>query len=40
MVDQQKKDADKLELNMKLFNDRCNAENIKHKAHIHEGTEL
>src|SRR4051812_38120749 len=40
IVDRQKKDADKLELNLKLFNDRCNAENIKHKAHIHEGTDI
>ena len=40
IIKQQHEDHEKLELNLKLFNERCNAENIKHKAHFHDGTDI
>jgi nucleotide-binding universal stress UspA family protein len=40
IINRQKADSDKLNLNLKLFNDKCNRENIKHKAHIHDGTDI
>ncbi|MFN8237357.1 MAG: universal stress protein [Chitinophagales bacterium] len=40
IINRQKADSEKLELNLKLFNERCNKENVKHKAHIHDGTDI
>lgn len=40
IINKQKADAEKLNLHLKLFNDRCNKANIKHKAHIHDGTDI
>lgn len=40
IIKRQHEDHDKLTLNLKLFNERCNAENIKHKAHFHDGTDI
>ena len=40
IIKKQHEDHEKLELNLKLFNERCNQENIKHKAHFHDGTDI
>lgn len=40
IVKKQHEDHEKLELNLKLFNERCNQENIKHKAHFYDGTDI
>ncbi len=40
IIKKQHEDHEKLELNLKLFNERCNQENIKHKAHFYDGTDI
>ncbi|MBK9328867.1 MAG: universal stress protein [Sphingobacteriales bacterium] len=40
IINRQKADSEKLELNLKLFNERCKKENVRHKAHIHDGTDI
>lgn len=40
IIKKQHEDHEKLELNLKLFNERCNQENIRHKAHFHDGTDI
>ena len=40
IIKKQHEDHEKLELNLKLFNERCNQENIKHKAHVYDGTDI
>ncbi len=40
IINKQHDDKEKLDLNLKLFNDRCNAEDIKHKAHLYDGTDI
>jgi nucleotide-binding universal stress UspA family protein len=40
VVEKQHIDSKKLDLNIKLFNERCNAENIKHKAHVYDGVNI
>lgn len=40
IIKKQNEDNEKLSLNLKLFNDRCKKENIKHKAHMHDGTNI
>lgn len=40
IIKKQHDDAEKLALNIKLFNERCNGENIKHKAHAYDGTNI
>lgn len=40
IIKKQHDDGEKLALNMKLFNERCNAENIKHKAHFYDSTNI
>ncbi len=40
IIQKQHEDGEKLTLNMKLFNERCNAENIKHKTHLYDGVNI
>ncbi len=40
IIKKQHEDTDKLQLNIQLFNERCNAEGIKHKAHLYDGTNI
>lgn len=40
IIQQEHDDNEKLKLHLKLFNDKCNQENIKHKAHIYNGENI
>lgn len=40
IIEKQHKDDEKLALNMNLFNEKCKIENIKHKAHLYDGTNI
>lgn len=40
IVKKQHDDNEKLKLNIDLFNEKCNAANVKHKAHMYDGTNI
>ena len=40
IIKKQSEDGEKLQLHLKLFNERCNSEHIKHKAHMYDGTDI
>ena len=40
IIEKQHDDGEKLALNIKLFNERCKAEDVKHKAHFYDGTNI
>lgn len=40
IIKRQKEDDEKLQLNMKLFNHKCNEENVRHKAHVYDGNSI
>ena len=40
IIKKQHDDHEKQELNLKLFSERCKSENIKYKAHFHDGMDI
>lgn len=40
IIKKQHEDHEKLNANMQLFNEACKKENIKHKVHFHDGTNI